>query len=88
MWCIMKVININSYQKYMGTLIDVRHPADYAKEKHHTESVNIYYDKVAYNPSKYLEKDKKYYITCKRGTLSRKLVRSLEILGYDVTLAK
>ena len=32
-----------------------------------------------------LDKNKKYYIICNKGTLSRKVVNMLEYLGYDVT---
>ena len=32
-----------------------------------------------------LDRDKKYFITCNRGTLSKKVVNMLEYLGYDVT---
>lgn len=72
----------------MGILIDVRHPIDYEKESHHPLSRNIYADKILYNHAKYLNKDSAYYITCTRGTLSRRCVKTLEILGYNVTLAK
>lgn len=84
----MKVIDIKNYNKTMGILIDVRHPLDYEKEIHHPDSRNIYYEKLIYNHEKYLNKPSKYYITCTRGTLSKKCIKTLEILGYDVTLAK
>lgn len=84
----MKIINLKEYKPSMGILIDVRHPLDYEKEEHSVYSRNIYADKIMYNHEKYLNKQSSYFITCTRGTLSRKCVRTLEILGYDVTLAK
>ncbi len=84
----MKIISIKNYHKSMGILIDVRHPLDYSNEPHHEYSRNIYHEKLIYNHEKYLNKASSYFITCKRGTLSRKCVKILELLGYDVTLAK
>ncbi len=84
----MKVIDLKNYHKGMGILIDVRHPLDYMSEAHHPDSMNIYYEKILYNHEKYLNKNSKYYITCTRGTLSRRCIKTLELLGYDVTLAK
>lgn len=84
----MKVIDLKKYNRNMGILIDVRHPLDYEKEVHHPESRNIYYEKLIYSHEKYLNKNSSYFITCTRGTLSRRCIKTLEILGYDVTLAK
>lgn len=84
----MKVIDLKKYNKSMGILIDVRHPLDYANEKHHPDSRNIYYEKIIYNHEKYLNKASTYFITCTRGTLSKRCIKTLEILGYDVTLAR
>lgn len=84
----MKVISLKDYNSSMGELIDVRHPIDYANEQVHPASRNIYYEKLIYNHSKYLDKKKRYFITCTRGTLSKKCIKTLEIIGYDVSLAK
>ena len=43
------------------------------------------YEKLLYNPSLYLDKNKKYYFYCKKGVKSKKVVSILEIHGYDVT---
>ena len=43
------------------------------------------YEKLLYNPSLYLDKNKKYYFYCKNGIKSKKVVIILEIYGYDVT---
>ena len=56
---------------------------------HDGELINLeYYDpyeKLLYNPSLYLDKNKKYYFYCKNGIKSKKVVSILEIYGYDVT---
>ncbi len=80
----MKTLNINDYHSSMGILIDVRNPLEY-KEKHHPDAINIYYEKLMYNPQLYLDYNHKYYIMCHKGVLSDKTVRYLEFLKYDVT---
>lgn len=84
----MKSINKSNYNYGMGTLIDVRHPLDYKKDNVDLNSINIFADKLMFNPEKYLDKNKKYFIVCKRGTLSKKVVILLDRIGYDVTLLK
>ena len=79
----MKVINIKDYYESMGILIDVRHPLDYQKE-HDKRSINIYVDKLLASPQKYLSKDRTYYIICKSGYSSKRAVRFLSFLNYDV----
>ncbi len=81
----MKTINIKEYSPHMGLLIDVQHPIEYEKS-HHLSSINIHSDKLIYNHKKYLNKNQKYFITCKKGLLSKKAVITLEYYGYDVTL--
>ncbi len=78
----MKRIKYNEYNIDMGKLINVNHPLDYIKDN---ISTNIYYEKLIYNPSKYLDKKTKYYITCNKGKLSQKVVTTLEFYGYNVT---
>lgn len=80
----MKRISLSEYNPSMGILIDVQHPEDY-KESPTPNSINIYSDMLLLNYKKYLDKGKKYYITCKKGILSRKVVPMLKYLGYDVT---
>ena len=57
--------------------------------KHDGEIINLdnidYYEKYLYNPSIYLDKNKKYYFYCKNGVKSKKIVSILEIYGYNVT---
>lgn len=81
---IMKRININDYFKSMGTLIDIQNVIDY-QEYHHPDSINIPYEKLMLNYKTLLDKNKAYYIVCRKGTKSRKAVSILEFYGYDVT---
>ncbi len=80
----MKKIMFSEYNPSMGILIDVQHPLDY-KENPTPNSKNMYADKLLMNYKTVLDKNKKYYIICNKGTLSRKVVAMLEYLGYDVT---
>lgn len=67
----MKTIKITEF-KHDGILINLE--KDYEP-----------YEKLLYNPSLYLDKNKKYYFYCKNGIKSKKVVSILEIHGYDVT---
>lgn len=80
----MKKIRYNEYNPTMGILIDVQHPLDY-KENPTPNSKNMYADKLLMNYKTVLDKNKKYYIICNKGTLSQRVVAMLEYLGYDVT---
>lgn len=80
----MKVINEKDYQKELGILIDVKDPISY-KEKHHPDSINVYYDKLLLNHQILLDKNKKYFIICDKGHKSKQAVRILEFYGYNVT---
>ena len=80
----MKRIYLKDYNPLMGILIDVRKPDEYIKNPINN-SINIYIDKLLINHKKYLNKNKKYYIICNRGHLSKKAVSTLEFFGYDVT---
>lgn len=83
----MKIIEYDKYDESLGQLIDVQHPLDY-EEKHDPRSINIYADKLLLNPKAYLDKNKTYYIMCRKGFLSRKVVRMLTFYGYNVVLVK
>lgn len=80
----MKRIKINDYFKTLGTLIDIQNVIDY-NEYHHPDSINIPYEKLLLNYKSLLDKNKPYYIVCRKGTKSRKAVSILEFYGYDVT---
>ena len=83
----MKIIDYHDYNISMGPLIDVQHPLDY-KEKHDPRSINIYSDKLILNHKLYLDKNKPYYIICRKGNLSKKVVKILSFYGYNVSLVK
>lgn len=79
----MKRIKLSEYNPSLGILIDVQHPDDYLI--HPTMGQNIYADKLLLNYKNILSKNKKYYIVCNKGYLSRRVVAVLEFYGYDVT---
>ena len=64
--------------------IYIRITDDY-NEKPTPYSINIYIDKLLINHKQLLNKNKKYYIICNKGTLSKKAVATLEYFGYDIT---
>ena len=57
----MKRIKYIEYNKNLGILIDIEDQYTYSKE-HHPDSINIPYQKLAYNYKTLLEKNKPYYI--------------------------
>ena len=80
----MKRISFNDFNPSMGILIDVQHPVDY-KLNPTPGAVNIYADKLLMDSKQYLNYNKKYFIICNKGFLSRRVTSMLEYLGYDVT---
>ena len=48
-------------------------------------SINIPYNELIFNHSKYLNKNNKYFLVCSGGILSKKATNILSIYGYDVT---
>lgn len=80
----MKSINLSSFSLSMGILIDVRNKDEYEK-KHIPGSINIPYNELIFNHSKYLSKSKKYYLICSGGIKSKRATNILSIYGYDVT---
>ena len=80
----MKRIKYEDYNSNMGILIDVRNPIDY-NDKPTLGSINIYADKLLMDYKRLLDPNKKYYIICNKGHLSRRVTSVLGYLGYDVT---
>lgn len=64
------IIDIRSYDKYL--------------QGHIYNAVNIQKNELIYNVSKYLDKEKTYYIYCNLGNDSRRVCEILSNLGYDV----
>ncbi len=80
----MKTIREIDYTSDLGILIDVQNKVNYNKH-HNPYSINIEYEKLLLNHNLYLDKSKKYYIICDKGTRSKKAVQILSFYGYDVT---
>ncbi len=78
----MKVINIDEYNPSMGVLVSLEDKEDFKSIK---GSINMDIDKILSNPSKYLDKNKKYYFYCLKGSRSRRAVQILGVYGYQVT---
>lgn len=80
----MKRIDLDTYNKDMGVLIDISDSLTYQKRMV-PGSINIPYQKLLLHYKELLDKNKKYYIMCTKGIHSRKIVSILEFYGYDVT---
>ncbi|MDZ4992444.1 rhodanese-like domain-containing protein [Clostridium perfringens] len=78
-------INVNDLDSMLGkvNLIDIREPYEY-KARALKNSKNIPMIDILGNPSKYLDKDKKYYIMCQSGGRSSRVTGVLSKEGYDV----
>lgn len=78
-------ISVNDLDSMLGkvNLIDIREPYEY-KAKALKNSKNIPMGDILGNPSKYLAKDKKYYIMCQSGGRSSRATNALSKEGYDV----
>lgn len=77
----MKSINMSEYTEELGVLISLEDSEDFKSIK---GSINLNVNKLLDNPSKYLAKDKRYYIYCKNGKRSQRAVNILQVYGYDV----
>ncbi len=78
-------ININELLNLKGiNIIDIRNTEKY-NQNHIPNSINISNEKLLTEPSKYLEKEKRYYIYCQRGISSYNTCKILTKLGYKVT---
>lgn len=63
------------------------------KENYQNEGIFINLDKdfksynnLLYNHQKYLNKNNKYFIYCRKGIKSKRVAAILEAYGYDITL--
>lgn len=64
-------------------IIDIRNIQSY-NNNHIIGAINIPYEKLLINSSKYLDKTKKYYIYCQKGVTSIKICKILYNQGYNV----
>ena len=81
----MSTITVPSLIPLIGNIniIDIRNSMSY-NNNHITGAKNIEYTLLVNNPSKYLNKNEKYYFYCTRGMTSNKLCSYLSRLGYNV----
>jgi rhodanese-related sulfurtransferase len=80
------MLNNNSINFGRGIkIIDIQDSYNY-KVNHYPGSVNIPYDELMNNYRNYLNKRDSYYIYCKSGKLSRRVVTVLSYLGYNVSV--
>ena len=79
----MKTIKLSEYTND-GILVDIEDYKTY-NEWHDVRAINIPYNTLIYNFNTLLDKYKKYYIYCRHGSKSRRIVSILEIYNYDVT---
>lgn len=81
-------MNSNNFGKIKnGTIIDLQ-DSYYYNIYHLRGAVNIPYEELMNNYRNYLRKGDKYYIYCKSGKLSKRVVAVLFYLGYNVTIIK
>jgi len=80
-----KVVNVNDMDSLLGTveLIDIREPYEFKGGSLKT-AVNIPMGNLLNDPSKYISKEKTYYIMCQSGGRSGNACKVLEKQGYDV----
>ena len=80
-----KSINVNDIDSLVGKveLIDIREPYEYNSGSI-VSAKNIPMKTLLGNPSKYLSKDKEYYIMCQSGGRSSMACSELAKMGYDV----
>lgn len=64
-------------------IIDIRSIEKY-NDNHIPGAININYNLLISNPSKYLDKNTSYYIYCQRGITSKKVTDVLRTIGYNV----
>ncbi len=66
----------------MKKIIDIRTPYEY-QAGHIPNSINIEKELLLSNPNYYLNKEEKYYLYCKSGIRSEKVVKYLNSIGYN-----
>ena len=66
-------------------IIDIQDRYNY-QISHLNGAINIPYDELMNNYRNYLNKSEKYYIYCKSGKLSKRVVMVLGYLGYNVIM--
>lgn len=83
---IKSINNISELKK--EDIIDVRTSSEIKYTGKIKGSRNVEMSMLLADPSKYLKKDKAYFILCQSGMRSKKVTKALSKLGYDVTNIK
>ena len=78
----LESISINELDNKTN-IIDIRSIEKF-NNNHINGAINIPFENLLLNPSKYLRKTDTYYIYCQRGVQSRKLCLMLKNMGYKV----
>ena len=81
------ISNISIYElKKLNNIniIDIRSKEKY-NDNHIPNAINIDREKLLLEPSKHLDKQKRYYIYCQKGMSSFNVCKILTKLGYKVT---
>ena len=81
----MKRISYDNLKNKNVKIIDVQDKYEF-NLSHIEGSINIPYDELMSNYKNYLNKNELYYITCKKGHLSKRVVSVLDYLGYNVVM--
>lgn len=81
----LKAINVNDIDELIGkiNIIDIRETYEF-KGGSIRGAKNIPMKTLLSDPSKYLNKEKTYYILCQSGARSGMACRTLAKLGFDV----
>ena len=80
----MDSINVNELKGITNiNIIDIRNREKF-NDNHIPNSINIPFNEIVLNPSKYFDKDEVYYIYCQKGIMSKKICAMLSNLGYNV----
>ena len=77
----MKKILLSEYDSSLGVFIVINNFYNNIVKN----SIHIPYDNLLVNYKELLDKNKKYFIYCKSGIKSKKVVNILGFYGYDVT---
>lgn len=79
----MKNININDLLSINNAnIIDIRNNFSYMKG-HIPGAINITSQELLFNPERYLNRNRAYYIYCDSGSRSKVIVNELNNLGYN-----
>lgn len=77
-------VTVSELLTYRGlNIIDIRSEQSY-NNNHIPGAINIPFEKLIIEPSKYLKKDQKYFLYCTRGITSLKTCKMLAVQGYKM----